>query len=152
MLKNIPPILSPDLLKVLCEMGHGDRICIGDGNFPGASMANANDECSTECVYLRADGHGVNELLDAILQVIPLDKYVDHPVMLMEVMDCDKDMEIPVWEDYKKTVAKYDERGAAAFGSYERFEFYRQARKCYCIIMTGETQVYANVILQKGVI
>ena len=115
-------------------------------------MAKANDECSTECVYLRADGHGVNELLDAILQVIPLDKYVDHPVMLMEVMDCDKDMEIPVWEDYKKTVAKYDERGAAAFGSYERFEFYRQARKCYCIIMTGETQVYANVILQKGVI
>ena len=74
MLKNIPPILSPELLKVLCEMGHGDRICIGDGNFPGASMAKANNECATECVFVRADGHGVNELLDAILQVIPLDK------------------------------------------------------------------------------
>ena len=96
MLKNIPPILSPELLKVLCEMGHGDRICIGDGNFPGAAMAKANDECAVECVYLRADGHGVNELLDAILQVIPLDRYVEHPVMLMEKIDCDKDMEIPV--------------------------------------------------------
>lgn len=147
MLKNVPSILSPELLKVLCEMGHGDRICIGDGNFPGISMAKPND-----CVFLRADGHGVNELLDAILQVIPLDKYVDHPVMLMEVMPCDKDLEIPVWEDYKKTVAKYDERGADAFGAYERFEFYEQAKKCYCILQSGETQIYANVILQKGVI
>ena len=143
MLKNIPPILSPELLKVLCEMGHGDRICIGDGNFPGASMAKANDEIANECVFVRADGHGVNDLLD---------KYVEHPVMLMEKMDCDKDLEIPVWEDYKKTVAKYDERGADAIGAYERFEFYRQARRCYCILQSGETQVYANVILQKGVI
>ena len=71
MLKNIPPILSPELLKVLAEMGHGDRICIGDGNFPGASMAKPNN-----CVFLRADGHGVPELLDAILQVIPLDEYL----------------------------------------------------------------------------
>ena len=143
MLKNIPPILSPELLKVLCEMGHGDRICIGDGNFPAAANAKR---------LVRLDGHGVNELLDAILQVIPLDRYVEHPVMLMEVSECDKGMDIPVWEDYKKTVAKYDERGAEAFGSYERFEFYRQARKCYCILQSGETQVYANVILQKGVI
>lgn len=147
MLKNIPPILSPELLKVLCEMGHGDRICIGDGNFPGASMAKPNN-----CVFLRADGHGVNELLDAILQVIPLDSYVDHPVMLMQKMDCDKDMVIPVWDEYKKTVAKYDGRGADAFGFYGRFEFYDEARKCYCILQSGETEVYANVILQKGVV
>lgn len=147
MLKNIPTILSPELLKVLCEMGHGDRICIGDGNFPGASMAKPND-----CVFLRADGHGVNELIDAILQVIPLDAYVEHPVMLMQKMDCDKDMVIPVWDEYKKTVAKYDDRGADAFGFYERFEFYDQARTCYCILQSGETAVYANVILQKGVV
>ena len=147
MLKNIPTILSPELLKVLCEMGHGDRICIGDGNFPGASMAKPNN-----CVFLRADGHDVNELLDAILQVIPLDAYVEHPVMLMQKMDCDKDMTIPVWDDYKKTVAKYDDRGADAFGFYERFEFYDQARTCYCILQSGETAVYANVILQKGVV
>lgn len=147
MLKGIPSILSPELLKVLSEMGHGDRLCIGDGNFPGASMAKPND-----CVFLRADGHGVNELLDAILSVIPLDAYVDYPVMLMQKMDCDKDLEIPVWKDYEATVAKHDERGASAIGSYERFEFYEQAKECYCILQSGETAIYANIIIQKGVV
>lgn len=147
MLKNIPPILSPELLKVLCEMGHSDRICLGDGNFPGSAMAKAKN-----AVFLRADGHGIPEILDAILQVMPLDAYVDTPVMLMEKMDCDKDLHIPVWDEYKQVVAKHDERGAAAVGAYERFEFYEQAKDCYCIIQTGETAIYANVILQKGVI
>ena len=147
MLKNIPPILSPELLKVLSEMGHGNRICIGDGNFPGASMAKAKN-----AVFLRADGHGVPELLDAILTVIPLDAYVETPAMLMEKMDCDKDLEIPVWDEYKKIIAKHDDRGAAAVGNYERFEFYEQAKDCYCILQSGETAIYANIILQKGVI
>ena len=111
MLNNIPPILSPELLKVLCEMGHGDRICIGDGNFPGVSMAKPNN-----CVFLRADGHGVPELLDAILQVIPLDEYVEHPVMIMQVAEKDKGLEVPIWDEYKKIVARHDARGAAAFG------------------------------------
>ena len=147
MLKNIPPILSSELLAALNSMGHGDRICIGDGNFPGESMAKPNN-----CVFIRADGHGINELLDAILQVIPLDTYVEHPVMLMEKMDCDRDLVIPVWADYEKTVAKHDDRGAAVIGRYERFEFYDQARTWYCILQSGETAVYANIILQKGVI
>ena len=147
MLKNVPAILSPDLLKMLAEMGHGDRICIGDGNFPGATMAKEGG-----AVLIRADGHGVPALLDAILQVIPLDAYVDTPVMLMEKMDCDKDLHIPVWDEYKRIVAKYDDRGEAAVGAYERFEFYEQAKDCYCILQTGETAIYANVILQKGVI
>ena len=147
MLKNIPPILSPELLKVLCEMGHGDRICIGDGNFPGASMAKAEG-----AILVRADGHGIPELLDAILQVIPLDAYVETPAMLMQKMDCDKDLVIPVWDEYKAIIAKHDERGASAVGSYERFEFYDQAKKCYCILQSGETAIYANIILQKGVI
>ncbi len=147
MLKNIPSILSPELLKVLCEMGHSDRICIGDGNFPGASMAKAEG-----AIFLRADGHGIPELLDAILQVIPLDAYVETPAMLMEKMECDKDLEIPVWEEYKKVIAKYDDRGAGAVGAYERFAFYEEAKKCYCILQSGETEIYANIILQKGVI
>ena len=147
MLKNIPPILSPELLKVLCEMGHGDRICIGDGNFPGASMAKPNN-----CVLVRADGHGVPELLDAILQVIPLDEYVEHPALIMQVADKDKRLEVPIWDTYKQIVAKHDSRGAAAFGSVERFAFYEEARNTYCILQSGETAIYANIILQKGVV
>ena len=103
-------------------------------------------------IFLRADGHGVPELLDAILQVIPLDTYVDTPAMIMEVGEQDKGLEIPIWNTYKEIIAKYDDRGAAAVGQYERFKFYDEAQDCYCIIQTGETAIYANIILQKGVI
>ena len=147
MLKNIPSILSPELLKVLCEMGHSDRICIGDGNFPGASMAKAKG-----AIFLRADGHGVPELLDAILQVFPLDTYVDQPAILMEKMERDAALDIPVWKTYKEIIAKYDSRGESAVGNIDRFDFYDEAKDCYCIIQTGESQIYANIILQKGVI
>lgn len=128
-------------------MGHGDRICIGDGNFPGISKAKKGN-----CVFLRADGHGVNELLDAILKVIPLDSYTETPVMLMQKLDCDRDLDIPIWKEFEKTVSKYDERGGKAIGFYERQNFYDEASKCYCILQTGETSIYANVILQKGVV
>ena len=145
MLKGIPKILSPELLKVLCEMGHSDRLVISDGNFPAESMGK-------DAIVIRCDGHGVPELLDAILEVFPLDSYVETPVMLMEKMDCDKDKEIPVWEEYKKIVAKHDERGEKAFGAYERFEFYDRAKECYCILQSGESAIYANIILQKGLV
>ncbi len=147
MLKNIPSILTPELLKVLCEMGHSDRICIGDGNFPGASMAKAEG-----AIFLRADGHGIPELLDAILKVMPLDTYTETPAMLMEKMERDRDLEIPVWKEYQEIIAKNDARGEKAVGAYERFAFYEEAKKCYCIIQTGETALYANIILQKGVV
>ena len=147
MLKNIPAILSPELLAVLDEMGHGDRICIGDGNFPGASMAAAEG-----AILVRADGHGVKDLLDAILQVIPLDAYVETPAMVMAVAPQDAGLEVPIIDEYKQIVAKYDERGAKAFGEYERFEFYDNAKQCYCILQSGETEIYANIILQKGVV
>ena len=144
MLKNIPKILSPELLKVLCEMGHSDRIVIADGNFPSESMGK-------EAIVIRADGHGAAELLDAILTVFPLDTYVDAPVSLMQVMPGDT-VETPIWDEYKKIVAKHDERGEKAFGEIERFAFYEEAKKCYAIIATGEGALYANLILQKGVI
>ena len=144
MLKNIPKILSPEMLKVLCEMGHSDRIVIADANFPAESMGK-------NAIVLRADGHSATELLDAILTVFPLDTYVDNPVCLMQVMAGDN-VETPIWDEYKEIVKKHDDRGAAAFGEYERFEFYEQAKKCYAIIATGESALYANLILQKGVI
>ena len=147
MLKNIPSILSPELLKVQAEMGQSDRICIGDGNFPGARMAKAKN-----AIFIRADGHGVPEILEAILQVMPLDAYVETPAMIMETGEQDKGLHIPIWDVYKDIIAKYDDRGAAAVGQYERFKFYDEAQDCYCIIQTGESASYANIILQKGVI
>lgn len=144
MLKGIPSILSPELLKVLCEMGHSDRIVIGDGNFPAESMGK-------DAIVIRCDGHGVPELLDAILQVMPLDTYMEKPMNLMEVMPGDP-VETPIWDTYKEIVAKHDKRGAACVGNIERFQFYEEAKKAYAIIATGESAVYANVMLQKGVV
>ncbi len=144
MLKGIPQILSPELLKVLCEMGHSDRLVIGDGNFPAESMGK-------NAITIRCDGHGVPELLDAILTVFPLDTYVDHPVNLMAVMEGDQ-VETPIWDTYKEIVARHDPRGAAAIGHIERFAFYEEAKTCYCIISSSEKALYANIMLQKGVV
>ena len=143
MLKGIPKIISPELLKILCEMGHGDELTIGDGNFPGHTNAK---------VEIRMDGHGVPEILDAILKIFPLDPYVEHPVMLMQKMAGDT-VETPIWDTYKEIVAKYDDRGADAFTEIDRFEFYDRTReKSSVVIMSGESALYANVILKKGVI
>ncbi|CEP40416.1 RbsD/FucU family protein [Paraclostridium sordellii] len=144
MLKNIPQILSPQLLKVLCEMGHSDQIVISDGNFPSESMGK-------DSIVIRCDGHGVPELLDAILTVFPLDTYVDKPVSLMEVMPGDN-VETPIWDTYKEIIQKHDNRGEETIGTIERFKFYDEAKKAYAIIATGEKELYANVILQKGVV
>lgn len=144
MLKGIPKILSPELLKVLCEMGHSDRLVLADGNFPAESIGR-------NAVVIRMDGHGVPELLDAILQVLPLDTYVDKPVSLMEVVPGDE-VETPVWNTYKEIIGSYDSRGASAIGEIERFAFYEEAKKAYAIIATGESALYANVILQKGIV
>lgn len=144
MLKGIPPILSPELLKVLCEMGHSDRIVIADGNFPAESMGK-------NAIVVRCDGHGVPELLDAILQVFPLDTYVEKPVSLMEVMKGDN-AKTPIWDTYKEIIAKHGVRGADTVGTIERFAFYEEAKQVYAIIATGESALYANIMLQKGVI
>lgn len=144
MLKNIPKILSPELLKVLCEMGHGDRLVISDGNFPAESMGK-------NAKVIRMDGHGVPEILDAILQLFPLDTYVEKPVGLMEVVPGDT-VETPIWNTYFNTVQKYDARGEAAVQYIERFAFYEEAKKAYAIIATGESALYANILLQKGVV
>ena len=146
MLKGIPKILSPELLKVLCEMGHSDRIVLADGNFPSESMGK-------NAIVLRYDSCNIPELLDAILQVFPLDTYVATPVSLMALMERDVGkIETPIWKEYESIVSKHDARGSAAVGQVERFEFYDRARTCYAIIATGESAVYANVMLQKGVV
>ena len=144
MLKGIPKIISPELLKVLAEMGHSDTLVIADGNFPSESIGRT-------AKVIRADGHGVPELLSAILQLFPLDTYVEKPVSLMEVMKGDN-AKTPIWDTYKEIIAKHDPRGAGTVGTIERFAFYEEAKKAYAIIATSEKAIYANVMLQKGVI
>ena len=140
MLKGIPSILSPELLKVLMEMGHGDEIVIADGNFPATSVAQR---------LIRSDGNGVSELLDAILRFFPLDTFVDNPVALMAVIPGDT-YKPAIWEDYRRIIAEYEE--FTDFSLVERFAFYERAREAYAIIATSETALYANVILKKGVV
>lgn len=143
MLLGVPPILPPELLMVLCQMGHGDELTIADANFPGDTLGKR---------VIRMDGHGVPEILDAILRLIPLDSYVDHPVALMQVTPGDA-VQTPIWDTYKQIVAKYNPKGAALVENVERFAFYdRVQQKSVVVIMSGERAVYANIILKKGVI
>lgn len=141
MLKTIPTILSPDLLKILMEMGHGDEIVIADGNFPAASIARR---------LVRADGHGVPEILEAVLKLFPLDIYVDRPAALMQKVPGDT-VETPIWEDYRRILQASGEK-FEDFESVERFAFYERAKKAYAVVATGESALYANIILKKGVV
>ena len=145
MLKGISPLLSPELLKVLCEMGHGDELVIADGNFPAESIGK-------NAIVIRADGHGIPELLDAILVLMPLDTYAEKPVLYMAKSECDRDLALPILDEYKKIIEKYDERGEACTGYLERYAFYDKAEQACYIVQSGETSQYANIILQKGVV
>lgn len=141
MLRGISGLISPELLKILMEMGHSDEIVFADANFPAASHAER---------LVRADGHGIPELLEAVLPLFPLDTYVPHPVSLMAVVPGDP-VETPVWESYRQIVERHSP-DAAGFEQIERFAFYERARRAYAIVSTGEKALYANLILKKGVI
>ena len=143
MLKGIPRVLSPELLKVLDEMGHGDEIVIADGNFPAESIGK-------DAVVVRADGHSVPDMLDAILQLVPLDTYVEKTVALMEVVPGDPCVPV-IWEEYRALLEKHGE-DPKAIEMTERFAFYERAKKAYAIVATGETAIYANILLKKGVV
>ncbi|MHC1785725.1 MAG: L-fucose mutarotase [Christensenellales bacterium] len=141
MLKGISPLLSPEMLKTIAEMGHGDELVIGDGNFPAASM---NDRC------IRSDGHGVTALLDAILQLFPLDTFVEAPVTLMQVVPGTLDGDPPIWGEFRDVIQRREPGSAIQF--LERFAFYEQSRKAFATVQTGERALYACVILKKGVL
>ncbi|SDD31423.1 L-fucose mutarotase [Paenibacillus sp. UNCCL117] len=141
MLKGISPLLSPELLAILMEMGHGDELVLADGNFPAASCARR---------LVRADGHGIPELLEAVLQLYPLDQYVEAPVSLMQVVPDDPVVPV-IWEEYREIVDRHEGR-AVQQTFLERFDFYERAKKAYAIVATGERAQYANIVLSKGVI
>ena len=141
MLKGIPPILSPELLKTHMEMGHGDELVLADGNFPKfAHPANV----------IRLDGHGIPEILDAILRFFPLDPYVEHPTVFMAVLP-DDPYKPEIWPVYREIGKKYEKDGLRE-ETIDKFTFYERAKKAYAVVTTSEGALYANVILKKGVV
>ena len=143
MLRNIPSVLSPQLLAVLCEMGHADTIVLGDANFPAKACAKRGN-----CKYIRADGIGTVPLLRAILSLMPCD-YSEKPIKLMKP---DRDVVVDIWREYIAGIDKAEPRGEACIEYLDRNDFYVEAEKAFCVVQTGETAIYANIIVQKGVI
>lgn len=140
MLKKIPSILSPDLVKTLMEMGHGDEIVIADANFPAERLGQR---------VVRADGHHVPEMLSAILELFPLDSYSDYQYGLMQIVEGD-DVDPVIWKEYAKIIEEHD--ASAQVKHIERFDFYEQSKEAFAVLITGETALYGNIILKKGVI
>jgi L-fucose mutarotase len=141
MLKRIPPILSPELLLMIAEMGHGDELVLADANFP--AVANARR-------LARADGHGVPVILEAILQLLPLDSFVEQPAAVMRRVD-QPDQPAPIWTDFQRLLDSAEGRHISV-ERVERFAFYERAKNAFGIVATGETALYGNLIIKKGVI
>ena len=141
MLNGIPSIISPELLKILMEMGHGDELVIADGNFPAVSIAQR---------LVRSDGNMVPELLEAVLRFFPLDPYVEAPVTLMQVVPGDT-YKPTIWDTYKEIIQKFPNKNSA-IENVERFAFYERAKRAFAVVATSETSLYANIILKKGVV
>ena len=143
MLKGIPPIISPELIKILMEMGHGDEICIADGNFPSVTYGKR---------VVRMDGHDIPEILSAVLDLFPLDSFYETPVILMAVP---KEIlpEPEIWETYHEIIVKSDEgKVFKTFKHIDSSAFYKRAEKCYAVIASSEQTLGANIILRKGII
>ena len=140
MLKGISPLISPELLKILSEMGHGDEIVLADAHFPSHSVGQR---------VVRADGVGAVPLLKGILQLIPLDQYDRSNFVLMAVVPGDNVKPV-IWDAYRAELAAAEPDAEPEF--LERFAYYERAKKAYCVVATGETAQYANIILKKGVV
>ncbi len=139
MLKGISPVISPDLLKTLSEMGHGDEIVISDAHFPAHTFGK---NCAA---VIRADGIPADALLAGIIPLFELDAYVDAPVAMMQAVPGDT-LDPSVEAKYRAAM-KYE----GTIERVERFAFYERAKKAYAIVITGETAKYGNIILKKGV-
>ncbi|MDY2879547.1 MAG: RbsD/FucU domain-containing protein [Candidatus Borkfalkiaceae bacterium] len=140
MLKGVPKIVGPELLKILCQMGHGDEIVIADGNFPSENYGKR---------VVRADGLTGTQVLEAVLSLIPLDTYSEQNFMLMQLSGGDTEIP-PIWAEYEKIAEAKDDN--VRRGDLERFAFYERAKNAFAVIATGEEAVYANIILKKGVV
>ncbi|MBF0276586.1 MAG: ribose ABC transporter [SAR324 cluster bacterium] len=146
MLKNLNPMLTPELLYVLRAMGHGDELVLVDSNFPAESSA-------VQTVHgnlIRLDGNTIAEVAEAVLSVFPLDSFVEHPLLYMEVVGKPNEM-LEVHRDFKTIVDNHSDRNWK-MASIERFAFYERAKQAYAIVATTERKPYGNFVLVKGVI
>jgi len=141
MLKNLDPLLTPDLLQVLRAMGHGDEIVIVDANFPAESSGPQ---------VVRLDGVDATRVLDAVLSVMPLDDFIDEACWRMQVVGA-PDEEQPIFQEFRDVIARR-EGPKFALASLERFAFYARAEQCFAVVATGERRLYGNIILKKGVV
>jgi L-fucose mutarotase len=138
MLKGISKLISPELLKSLAEMGHGDEIVLGDAHFPADTLNSK---------VIRADGLQISDLVEAILPLFELDDYVEHPILMMLASDGDT-LDPEVEDRYMSAISKFSDK---QIHRISKPEFYEKARNAYVVIMTGETAKYGNVLLKKGV-
>lgn len=141
MLKHVPPILSPELFLCLMQMGHGDELVVADGNYPSESNAQR---------ILRADGHGAVPLIEAILKFLPVDTFVDDVAVVMRPVD-KQAPEPPIWADFRRLLRDAEGR-EVPLTTIDRDAFYHRSRSAYAILATGETALYANLIIKKGVV
>lgn len=141
MLKTIDPLLGPDLLHALAAMGHGDEIAIVDANFPAAACARR---------LLRVAGAGAPQLLAAMLGLLPLDDFVEAPMVTMAVVDTPEEVPAIVREFHR--LAEHAEGRGLPLAALPRDAFYARAREAFAIVQTGETRLYGNVLLRKGVV
>lgn len=140
MLKNIPPLLGPDLLGILRAMGHGDEIAIVDANYPADSAGP---------VLVRLDGIAATDVLEAILTVMPLDDFVEESAICMQVVGNASQRE-PVMEEFENILAHHEP--SRRLTSLERFAFYDRVKQGYAVVQTGERRLYGNIILKKGIV
>src|SRR5689334_11976378 len=141
MLKNIHPLLAPELLRALRAMGHGDELAIVDANFPSTSSG---------VPVICLDGASTTQVLEAVLSVLPLDEFEPYAAFHMQVVG-DAQAEQPIFADFRALLQRFEPRVAKLAG-IERFAFYERVRGCFAVVATGETRLYGNIILKKGII
>lgn len=141
MLKGIPPLISPDFMKILMEMGHGDELVIVNANFPAASNARR---------LVRCDGSSAVQTLDAVMRFLPLDTFTPTTATLMDVASGEKNSP-EIWSEFQEVIRQY-EPWVKDFEIVNRFDFYERTRQAYAVVATGERRRYANIILRKGIV
>ena len=147
MLKLINPSLNADVLHALRSMGHGDELILCDTNFPADSVARA----TVLGKLLHMDNLTVPQAAKAILSVLPLDSFVEQPVLRMQVVG-KPDEVLPIMTEVQAVIDDAEGKGRYPMGSIERFAFYERAQRAYCVIRTGERRFYGCFVLKKGVV